>query len=201
MMKLLVALLIFAAPASANTVIGFSGSEGTRYLRTLDIRHPQFAVVSLFNVRDRAVYGALTDVALLTHSTADGTLVPKALQGVLPPSAWVPLQAGIGGSLSNRVIIHLGTSYNVGSTLASSIVTISGLSYNPTAQAIKKLMSDGLEIGKAGDLGFYVGIGLAGELVSDGHFQSIKGMFPGEGFGDILQNASKYSIGLTFRPK
>jgi hypothetical protein len=202
MKKLIVALLVLtAAPASAgNRVIGYSKSEGSRYFRLLDPMRPELSAASLFNVKDGEFYGGVTDLAVITHDTADGTIIPEKLQGLLPPAAWTPLKVGVGGSLSNRVVIDIGMSYNVGATLATSIIKICGLTENPTAVTIRDLMVKGLDTGK-GDLGFELGIGVGGDLVSEGHFQSFKNMFPGEGIKDILHSSAKYSIGLTFRPK
>jgi len=197
---LLALLALLVTPAGAQ-VLAPAGKPGVHYLRWMDIRHPQIAALTLFNLNDRAMFGGLADVAIITHSTLDGTMIPKTLQPYVPPAAWVPLQAGVGGNLSSRVIVHLGSSYNVGWTLATSIVKIAGLSTSPTGEAVKQLFSDGMELGDAGTLGFYVGIGMAANVVDDGHFQSVKAMFPGQGLGPVLQNAAKYSLGLSFKPK
>ena len=199
MLALLLSAIMLASTAQAQ-LFAPATKEGVHYFRFMDIKRPQFSTLSLFNMSDFSPYGALADAALITHSTADGTLVPAKLQGILPPAAWVPLQVGIGGSLANRVILHFGTSYNVGSALATSVIKVSGLSTSPTAVAIRNLLSQGLDIG-SGELGFFAGVGFAGELVKDGHFQSVAGMFPGRGIGPILQGASKYSLGLIFKPK
>jgi len=171
------------------------------YFRPIDIHRPQMAAVTLLNVSDRALYGSLVDVALITHSTVDGTIIPAFLREYVPPAAWTPLQLGVGGSLSGNMLMHIGSSYNIGAALATSIIRIAGQSATPAGKGIAALFSDGLALGGAGTAGFYMGIGIAGMPVVDGHFQSLPAMFPGQGIGPLLQNASKYSLGLTFRCK
>ena len=190
MKKLILMAGLLALPALA--------SAGP-YLRLIDIHHPQTDAMSLYKVEDRSFLAGVTDLALVTHSNADGSLVPQSLQKYVAPEPWVPLQVGVGGSVTGNAFIHLGTSYNVGSQLASSIIKLTGSSGNPTAKAFGDFMGAGLALPGGGTLGFAAGVGLAAQLVQDGHFQSIPAMFPGRGPGPILVNASAYSIGLAWK--
>jgi len=200
MTKFLLLLLVLITPAASAQVFAPAGKEGVHYFRFIDVKHPRTATQELFDI-DLSLYGSLVDVALITHDTIDGTVIPTSMQKYLPPSAWVPFQVGAGGSLSGRLILHAGMSYNVGSLLATSVIGVAGMSSSPTGINIKKFFSEGLSIPGVGDAGFYAGVGIAGAIVQEGHFQGIQAMFPGQGIGPILNNAAKYSLGVTFKPK
>jgi hypothetical protein len=187
-------VLLFVLLALAPAV-----AEASPYLRPIDINHPQTGAVSLYRVRDRSFLAGVADLALVTHSNADGSLVPTPLQKYIAPEPWVPLQIGFGGSVTKNAYIHLGTSYNVGAQLASSIIKLTGTSANPTARAVTDFLGDGLVLSGGSTLGFAAGVGLAGQIVEDGHFQNVRAAFPGCGPGAILENAAAYSLGLAWK--
>jgi len=193
-MKKMLTLLavIFMAKASA---------QATPYFRLMDVHHVQTDAITLFAVNDSRFVGAVTDVALITHVNADGSLIPQKLQDIgLIPEPWVPLQVGLGGDIHTNALIHMGSSVNVSAFVAGSAIKICGGIKNPTAKAIADFMTTGLDLGQEyGVVGFSAGIGVAGNIVNNGHFQSAKAMFPGQGIGEILKNASTYSLGLAWK--
>jgi len=172
----------------------------TPYFRLIDIKHPQTDNSLVYAMKNGAFVGGVTDIALITHANADGSIIPASLQRLgLAPEPWVPLQVGIGGELSGNAFMHIGASANVSAFVAGSIIKMCGGLSNPTAKAIGKFMTDGLTLPGGSTLGFSAGIGIDGGFVHEGHFQSFNAMFPGRGLGQILENASAYTIGLAWQ--
>ena len=176
----------------------FAGA--TPYFRMIDLKHPQTDNSLVYAMSNGAFVGGVTDVALITHSNGDGSIIPERLQKWgFAPEPWVPLQVGIGGELSGNAFMHVGASANVSAFVAGTIINMIGGLSNPTAKAIGKFFTDGLEVAGAGTFGFSAGVGIDGGFVHEGHFQSVKAMFPGRGLGQILENASAYSIGVAWQ--
>lgn len=183
------ALICFCSTAQAKQL----GILPDNYLRPLDPSH--LVIGGGFLLSPKALdktYG-VTDLALITHSPADGTLLPGFIQKYMPPVAWVPLHAGFGGSFRNEVIFDLGTSLNVSPAMAALLMKGIGTSSQPWLQAVKKAFEC------SGDVSIRIGGSLGGHLVKDGVFQSAKEFFPGQGVGEILGNASMLNFGVAWK--
>lgn len=186
--------------ALALLLIGLNSSANP-YFRPIDIHHTQTDAINLFKLSDGQYIGSVVDLALVTHSNADGSIIPQKLQDIgFLPEPWVPLQVGFGGNVHQNALIHLGASANVSAFVAGSIIKACGGISGPKAKAVADFMTTGLDLGaKYGIIGFSAGIGIAGNIVTDGHFQSLRAMFPKQGFGENLKNSSAYSLGLAWK--
>src|SRR5438552_3585414 len=80
------------------------------YFHLIDPAHMQMSAGFLISPKTPSNTAGVTDLAIVTHSSADGTVVPEKWQSVLPPESWVPLQVGFGGSFKGEAIIAPGTS-------------------------------------------------------------------------------------------
>jgi hypothetical protein len=69
---------------------------------------------------------------------------------------------------------------------------------SPLMVAVKNALTDGLALPGGSTVGFSFGIGLSGQAVKGGVFQSFNEMFPGNGLGDTLKNATRLSVGATW---
>ena len=189
-MKRIILALAMAVPsvASANP-----------YFRLLDTNHIQADALSLYRVSDFSFVGAVTDIAIITHSTADGTIMPKFLQDRgIAPEPWVPLQIGVGGSVTGNLRGHIGSSFNVSQFAAQSIIGFCGINPSGTGKQVADFFGQGLNLGGS-TLGFAAGIGIDAQIISEGHFQSFRGMFPYRGLGANLYNNADYSLGLAWK--
>ena len=81
------------------------------YFKLIDLAHPQLSAGALIDPGDLKETLAVTDVAIVTHSNKDGSLIPQSWQSLLPPESWVPLQVGGGGN-AGSYIMNIGSSYN-----------------------------------------------------------------------------------------
>lgn len=169
-----------------------------KYFRPMDPAHIQQDAIGLYAVRDRSFLGGVTDIALLTHSSKDGSIIPERLQEWIAPENWVPLQIGFGGDITKNALMHVGASYNVGGQLAHFIVKATGSSETGVGKGINQVFQDGLTLPNGSNIGFALGLGLAASVVKEGHFQSVMAMFPGQGLGPILTGASCYSLGARW---
>ncbi len=189
-MVLALALVTAASCASASPYLRYIGGQGYEW-QTSSVAHWQFS--------DASFRGMTQDVPLLTHSTADGTMVPEVLRKYVAPAAWVPLQVGFGGSMSNRAIIHVGTSYNASAQLAHAASAALKNRECPATKSVLSVIEKGMALPGGSTVGFAAGAGLLPEIVKEGQFQSLAGMFPGEGLGEILKNVSGLSLALAWK--
>ena len=173
--------------------VGVSKAEDQKYFRLMDISHPQMGAGVNFSLVDPGRTSATTDIALVTHSVKDGTIIPASIQPYYPPVAWTPLQLGLGGSFAGDFVGTIGTSGNLSPTLAAIMLRGVSKSSNPALQALKSA----LEGSSSGII--RLGFVFQGEIVRGGQFQSFQAMFPGEGFGDILYNALRLNTGLAWK--
>ena len=186
---LVIGLMFVAGIAQAKQLLVFPD----HYLRLMDIGNPIIGAGFLVSPKELDKTYGVSDVALVTHSTADGTLLPSFIQPYLPPMAWVPLHAGFGGSFRKEIIFDLGTSMNISPALAATIMRGIGTSSQPWLRAVKKAFEC------SGDVSVRIGGSLAGHLIKNGVFQSGKEMFPGRGIGEILGNASMLNFGMAWK--
>jgi len=183
-MKIIIAavLLLVAVPSHAAyfRVLGF-GAPVQQSLSTL---------LDPFGLKDSA---AVTDLALITHSTADGTIMPAFCQANwCPPESWSPLAIGAGADLKGNKVINVDTTVNLAPQLATLILNKVGAGSPSWLQVVKS--------GLAGTSAARVRIGWGelGYATRNGVFQSAKEAFPGAGALDILRQAGRVDIGVAW---
>lgn len=170
-------------------------AESHPYFRLFDAAHLQKGAGFLISPKDPKATFGIVDVALVTHSTSDGTLCDRVnpSRSWCIPESWVPLQLGLGGSFNGEATVAPGTSANLSPIIAATVLR--GIDKNSSgwAQAVKAAFQaengSGLRLGGA----------LAGVAVRQGHFQSAKAAFPGRGIGEILGNAARVDVGYSWK--
>jgi hypothetical protein len=144
----------------------------------------------IFAPQDPSNSGGVTDLALWTHSTKDGSIMPSFLRPYLPPIAWAPLQIGQGGSFNGDYIVTAGGSMDFSPALAHLLmkgVDSRGSGFLPGLKAALESQSQGLQ--------FRLGIVFAGSLVRGGTWQPLNQAFPGSGLPDIAYRAMRFNVG------
>jgi hypothetical protein len=168
------------------------------YFNVVSSSNIQTDALSVYRMKNRSLVGAATDIALLSHSTMT-TLIPAFLRARgVAPIPWV-LAAGAGGSLSGDAFVNFGLSANATAWAATTVINWTGKSSNKTMSGIADFFTQGLDVPGAGTFGFAGGVGFYGQAVSEGHFQNFAAAFPGRGFAAIAENASCYTLGLTWK--
>ena len=162
------------------------------YFRPLDPAHIQQSLGMLYDPSGVNNSAGVTDIALITHSTKDGSIIPESWQGILPPENWSPLSIGFGGSLRGDAIVGLGASINVAPQLGA--LALRGVDENSPewAKAIKNAF-----LGN-GNGSIRIGWAEVGTVVKAGVFQSGKEAFPGQGPLDILRRAGRVEVGWAW---
>lgn len=163
------------------------------YFRLIDLKHPVISAGFLISPKALDKTAGVTDVALVTHSSEDGTILPEFVLKYMPPVDWVPLAVGGGGDLRSNAVMDVGTSLNVSPAMAALLMRGIGAGSSPWAQAIKKAFEC------SGTTSIHLGVSLGGDLVKNGVFQSAKDMFPGQGIGEIVGNAAMLNFGVAWR--
>lgn len=181
-MKHALLALLLAAPAAASP-----------YFRPIDLRHPQVGAGFLIAPKSPLDTEAVTDVAIITHSTRDGSIIPAAWQSFLPPESWVPLQLGLGGSLRGNATAEAGTSANLAPQLAALALRGVDQASSGFLAAVKTALTG------SGQGSVRIGVSLAGQLVRDGVWQSPRAMFPGQGFAEIVGNSARLNVGAAWQ--
>lgn len=176
------ALICFGSTAHANP-----------YFRLINPSHPQVGAGFLISPKSPLDTTAITDIALVTHSIADGTIIPESWRSVFPPVAWTPLQLGFGGSLKGDAIIAPGTSANIAPAVASILMGRVDGSSSGAAQAIKAALAG------SGPGQIRLGGALACTLTKAGVFQAAKDACPGRGPLEIIGNAARVDAGYAWR--
>ena len=187
-MKLKVLLVLSVLLFVAGMV--FSGlANSAPYFQLLDPSHPQIAAGLLISPKTPKDTLAVTDLALVTHSAKSGqSIIPAALQSIIPPESWVPLQGSFGGSFIGDATVGLGTSANIAPIVAATAFKAVSFSSPAWLQATKSALA-GLGSGQV-----RLGGALAGQLVKGGGFQSFRGALPGRGIGEIIGNAARVEV-------
>lgn len=162
------------------------------YFRPLDPSHIQQSAGMLYDPSGVNNSAGITDIALITHSMKDGSIIPESWQGLLPPENWSPLSVGFGGSLSGDAIVGLGASVNVAPQLGALLLRGVNESSPVWALAIKNAF-----LGK-GNGSVRIGWAEVGTLVKAGVFQSAKEALPGQGPLDILRRAGRVEVGWAW---
>jgi hypothetical protein len=154
MKKLLAILMLAAAQAGA-----------TPYFRLIKPGNIQPSVGALYTVSDLKKTNTVTDIAIITHSTADGSLIPVAWQKWVAPEAWTPLQIG-GGYGAGNAVLNFGCSTNVLPELSLLTVRLIDAIGSPVALAG---LRDHLA-GPAGHFAFSAGWTPFVDVLRDGQF-------------------------------
>ncbi|MDE2020747.1 MAG: hypothetical protein KGJ13_10460 [Patescibacteria group bacterium] len=137
-MKKIVKTIIIGLGLAEASVFYASASP---YFRPLDISHPQVSAGAIWSLNGVKQSVGVTDLALITHSTHDGSIIPASLQKYVAPEDFVPLQVGAGGSFTGQAIINVGASVNVAPQIASLALAGLGKSSSPTAATLEKVLS------------------------------------------------------------
>ncbi len=137
-MKLITAALLaaLAAPSIASP-----------YFRPLDISHPQVSAGAIWSTSQLNQSVGVTDLAIITHSPADGSIIPGSWRSVMPPEDWVPLQLGAGGSFTGNAVINAGTSLNVAPQVAALVLRGVSASSSPWLVAVKSAFTGASKTG------------------------------------------------------
>ncbi len=125
-----VALLTLAVPSFASP-----------YFRPLDIAHPQISAGAIWSTSQLNQSVGVTDIAIITHSPSDGSIIPASLRSIIAPEDWVPLQIGAGGSFTGNAVINAGTSLNLAPQVAALLLKGVSASSSPILGAVKNALS------------------------------------------------------------
>lgn len=188
------------ASVAAPTVAPIIGPATKHYFRLLDPHHLQMSAGTLYDLHGLAPVTYVTDLALVTHSTKDGSIIPSKWQQLgLAAEDWTPLQLGAGGSakivggrLTGNAVVAGGTSFNACPWLLGWAVK--GIGSNPSVplQVVKAaIVGNGTTYPK-----LRLGYVLLGNIIVDGTMQSAKEAFPGSGVVDIVNRAGRLEAAL-----
>jgi len=134
--------VLVAAGLGALLALGLAKmGHASPYLRPIDISHPQVSAGAIFSASGIKQSVGVTDLALITHSTADGSIIPASLQKWIAPEDWVPLQLGAGGSFSGSAIVNVGSSVNIAPQIAALAIKALGKSSSPSAKSLQAVLS------------------------------------------------------------
>jgi hypothetical protein len=179
-------LALAAAPAGANPYFRFMGmKDGTL--------HPTVGAGISINPNDLSDSVAVpSDLAIITHSVDDGTIIPDALQKYFPPTAWTPFSIWYGGSLSGKAVGGYGTSLNVSPAISALLLSKVSSASSGWAGALKKAL-DG-----SSSTQIRLGYALSGTMLDSGKVLPVKDMFPGQGLPDIIKRGSRLMVGAAW---
>lgn len=171
-------LLIFAL------AFGPRAAFAAPYFRPIDPAAPQIGARLLLDPRAIKNSAGVSDIALVTHSTADGSIIPGAWRGIIAPEDWTPLEIGGGGSFSGNGIIDAGASANIAPQLAGILAKV-GCS-GAACLAIQSVMNS--NYAKSG-LGFSAGPAWAAQIVQNGTLLPV----------DKWQGLFRLSVGASWK--
>lgn len=136
-LSLLIISLFLSSPAFCSPYFRFAGSESKGpFSGGWDV---DAGDISAFSNGEQ--YG-VTDVALITHSTKDGTIIPQSWQKYIAPEDWVPLQIGGGGSFQGSAIINFGSSVNLAPQVFTPLFNALGSS-KPWVNQLRSVLTEG----------------------------------------------------------
>lgn len=168
------------------------GASASPYVRPFDPVDIHQSAGCGFDTTGNAPMACTTDTAVLTHDTADGSIIPWQWQPLLPPEDWA-LSFGGGGDLHGEAVINGSLTANVAPQIASLLFKGVSTTSPQWEQGVKTFV-DG-----SGNVSLRLGVGFYGDFVKQGHFQSASATFPGKGFGDILNRAKRAEVGLAWK--
>lgn len=165
------------------------------YFRLLDVHAIQQSASIDIDPNGKVPTSGITDIAIMTHSTADGTIMPAFCRNSWCPPENHAFTLGGGGNvgftngkLQGNSVMSGGWTVNAAPQLLGWAVQGIGNASAPWLQGLKS------QILSSNGNGLRIGYSLDGNLVNNGTF-IWKQIFPGQGFGDILKNASRIKVG------
>lgn len=190
-MKIIDAILV--------AVLLSSQAHATPYARLMDPAHVHQSAAVLIDPNGAQPTVAVMDVCTVTHSTADGSIIPMAWRSIIPPENLCLLGIGGGGSagwrggrLRGSAVVDINTSVNIapqiGALMFAGINNTSPVLFQAVKAAMLNTNGNGVRIGG----------GLAGNAIKDGVFQSVKEALPGRGVLDIFKQASRVNVGYSW---
>lgn len=133
----------------------------------------------------------LTDVGIVVHPRDPAnSIVPESWRSFIPPESWVPLQFSFGGNFKGEAVGGFGSSANLAPIFAGLFLRNADERSNSVAGQVKSFM-----LGHQ-SAQLRLGANLMGDWIKDGHFQSLRAAYPGQGFFDIIGNAARIDVGL-----
>lgn len=183
-MKILLAVALMVMASSVNAA----------YFKVLGFGSPvEQSAALLLDPEGKQSHVAVTDIALVTHSIKDGTIMPLACRDSwCPPESWSPLSVGGGIAFNGDKVINLDTSVNIAPQLAALTMARVNTDSPTWLQVLKK----GLD--QSGAAKIRVGWAEMGYATRNGVFQSAKEAFPGCGLFDIAHRAGRIAIGVAW---
>lgn len=176
MRKLLAFMLLMAGPlvpcfASAVGPDGPAVAQAPavavapkKYFRFMngDPAHPQMSAGIQFSLNGLSQTAGITDVAIITHSTADGSILSDEMQKRIAPEDLVALQIGGGVTVNKTVIMNVGSSINLAPQVSALLLKGVDAANSPVLNGVKTALQAG---GKAS---FAFGPSFAETIVRDG---------------------------------
>lgn len=148
----LAALCILAVKSMASPYFRFAGQGNWNLSEGVSFSH-----------RDLAKTQNVTMLALITHSEADGSILPQAWVDAGWANAWTPLSVGFGCGQSTSG--KLGSSANMSPAMRTLAIKVLEKMHKPTADGLAGLFKAMPE-----NLTFAFGPELNAEVIQDGRF-------------------------------
>lgn len=192
-MKKIIVMALLALPYPAHAAFLCSDPAKTCYFRPIDFGNIHQSASSLIDPHDPGATTALvTDIAVFTHDTKDGSIIPEGARGFLPPEDWA-FAVGGGGSLQKDFIVDANFTVNVAPQVGAAVFAKVGSGSPPWLQGTKALFLGTSQYGQV-----RLGWALAGNIVKGGVFQSACEAFPGAGILDIFNRGSRAVVGYSW---
>lgn len=189
-------LLLAQAGSTAAPIPPAAGPMDGHYLRFMDPHHIQQSASMLYSPSNRFPAAGVTDVCAVTHSTADGSIIPKNLWSWLPPEDWCALEVGAGGQWNPRehgnAIVDAGLSANVAPQLLGWTAIAVTSSSPQWLQVYKSAITS-----SGGNVHLRLGVGEEAHMINGGLI-AVNQMLPGSGLGDILNKNLVLKAGVAW---
>lgn len=189
----------FVASGAAEIV----GKPSGHYFRLVSGGNMVWSAGTTYDLHGIAPITYLTDLGIITHSSADGSVIPASWQKLgISAEDWVPLQVGAGGSakivggrLTGNAVVAFGTAGNVAPMVLGWAVSNIGPSAPAALQIAKAaIVGDGTDYVK-----LRIGYVFQGQAISGGTLQSAKEAFPGRGVLDIANKSGRLELSVAKR--
>ncbi len=167
-------------------------SYASPYLRPFDPANIYQSAGCGFDTTGHAPAACTAAVAVLTHDTADGSIIPWAWQPLLPPEDWAVAFGG-GGSFKGEAIISGSLTFNVAPQIAALAFKAVSASSPLWVQNVKAFAEG------SANPSLRLGAGFYGTVVHEGHFQSFAAAFPGSGIVDIMNRSKRVEVGVAWK--
>lgn len=190
-MKKLLVILLALSPISVSAQ---NANGSNPYFQVIGFGAPiKQSVSTLLDPNQVKENVAVTDIALITHSSTAGTIMPSFCRDTwCPPESWSPLAIGGGADASGNKVINIDSTVNLSPQLAALIL----LKVTSSSPAWLRVIKDSM-MGNS-PVNLRIGWGELGYATKNGVFQSAKEAFPGAGAVEILKNAGRIDVGLAW---